>query len=301
MKAVAKGTKTSCSVKRIGKKGAEQESKATSLHPVNFFGQYEEHVFNFEKEREQAFFGRANIDKIEKVQPAGINSWRCQCINHIFAMHRFFKTVPDTPLVAIALLNRLLTMKRLSNIKYIRHLSATCFYIALKYEEPFLQYKATPKVSDISRVCKVNAESIIENEPRILTMLGWKVDYPTVQYFVYRYCSLLQMSDDLSDKAQYFADLSLHCNDFVYELPSLVAAVCVYCARSTSNVIDHWPTKIAVYSKYTNKALAHLVEKMMSLLCSLENDENGNPSQHQQHIHHVRRKWWDSYGSQVWN
>jgi hypothetical protein len=135
-----------------------------------------------------------------------------------------FKLKQDTVFLTVHLVDRFLSLRKITRVKY-QLLAASCLFLACKFEEIYY-----PELRDIIYICDkaYSGNEIIQMESEILRTLEYKI----VPVFPSRFLQIISSQLKLSKFENNLCNLMLELVNFDYDmikvLPSLVACTTVY-------------------------------------------------------------------------
>lgn len=154
---------------------------------------------------------------------------RAHTVDWVAELHKKWRLWHETLYVAIGIMDRYLAIVTDLKKEDLSTLGLTCLHIAGKYEEIY-----PPQLKDHLRLvsmANLSKESILKMEYDILSKLQFDVTFPSIYRLMERFGRLAQVSERQMLLASYLADTSLLDCGLVRELPSRVAASCIYATQ----------------------------------------------------------------------
>lgn len=185
--------------------------------------------------------------QIRRVGRAGLMDW-------LIGIHRHFKFLPETLLLAVNCIDRFLSRETVSPEK-LHLVGAAALLSAAKYEEGYKKYP-----SENGTVCMVDrvytTEEILKTERFMLNTLEFDFSWPGPMGFL---CRINKADDDDTlILAKYFLEVAIMDRRLVAYRPSLTAAGAYCLARFMVRGRD-WSERHVHYSQYTYRELEPLV------------------------------------------
>lgn len=155
-------------------------------------------------------------------------------IDWMIEVHQKFRLLPETLFLAVNIIDRFLSHRVVSLIKF-QLVGVTALFIAAKYEEivaPSIQnfiYMADGGYTD---------EEVLNAERYVLSVLDFNLSYPNPMNFLRRNSKADQYDLQSRTVAKYLMEITLLDHRFLACPPSLVAASSLYLARK---ILDRGP------------------------------------------------------------
>ena len=144
-------------------------------------------------------------------------------LDWLIDVHMKYKLLPETLFVAINLIDRYLSKKKI-NREYYQLLGTTCMFIASKYEEIY-----PPNIKEFIKVTanSYTKEQLLKMEYKVLSTLEFNITYPSYLRFLEVYNYYINMDDMDFFRCKFFVELALLDYKLCHFPPSLIAAVCL--------------------------------------------------------------------------
>jgi len=161
-------------------------------------------------------------------------------------VHKEFRLLPETLLLAIAILDHYLEKRNVSKNK-IQLIGIVSTLIAAKYEEIF-----SPEVDDFVYISDgtYNREEVLDAEEDILATLNFSISFTSPLHFLRRFSKAAESDYHLHSLCKYIIECTLLEIKLLKYLPSEIAAGSVYLARLMSNHYPIWDQTIKYYTTY---------------------------------------------------
>jgi len=146
-------------------------------------------------------------------------------VDYLAELHYKFKMWPETLFVAIGIVDRFLSISLDFDKDDLQCLGITAFHIAGKYEEIY-----PPDLKTILKFTNhvSTGPEVLQMEFQVLMTLQYEVTFPSIYRFIERFARLAQMNERQVMLATYIAETALLDCSLAKELPSKVAACCIY-------------------------------------------------------------------------
>jgi cyclin A len=193
------------------------------------WGEYSNEIYLDLIEREKLY--RPDPNYLTQIQTDINSAMRCICIDWLCEVSQEYKLQKETLFFAVNLLDRYLSIKKVSRSK-LQLVAITIIYIAAKYFELI-----TPNVDDYVYVTDdtFNREQIILMELEILISLDYKLFIITIPDFLDCFIEFIKDSR-LKNLSYYIAELSLLSYEMIEFIPSVVSASSLWIALKTLKI-----------------------------------------------------------------
>lgn len=156
---------------------------------------------------------------------------RCKLVNWLIEVSLHFRLHRETLYLAIHYLDRYLSLHWGIPRKNLQLLGISCLFIASKLEEIY-----PPKLKEFAEVCggSCSTRAIFETELEVLMAIQWKLNFPTVYFWLNLYLDLLrvQLGIDfvtrLRSTCLEILDLAVHTPIVLSFRYSVIAASAIY-------------------------------------------------------------------------
>ncbi|KAH8740396.1 hypothetical protein FG386_002908 [Cryptosporidium ryanae] len=280
-----------------------------------YFSEYAEAIYqtsrNRESDKESLLFTASQVVSAQPSVGKQILEWKRSGVNLLFGLQITFNVPDEVTVIANSMLDRILGLKHFQRASEMTLVSATCFWIALKYEAAYVQGEnlkipPLPSLGDVAEKCGLNIAAILFCEGVVLDALDWCIEFPKPSDYIKRYC--LVFKDQYSgNKAARVESLSIYLSHLAIHEPAMMgvcasklACACLMLAHKIEGVEESWAPSIEYYTGYTRDSLKELTRYMISNLRTIRNTENGESHASPSHYQNVRKKWWNSWGSNEW-
>ncbi|KAF7456138.1 Cyclin B [Cryptosporidium felis] len=280
-----------------------------------YFSEYAEAIYqtsrDIESKKEPLLFTASQVVSAQPSVGKQILEWKRSGVNLLFGLQITFNVPDEVTVIANSMLDRILGLKHFQRASEMTLVSATCFWIALKYEAAYVQGEnlkipPLPALSDVAEKCGLNIAAILFCEGVILDALDWSIEFPKPSDYIKRYC-LVFRDQYTSNKASRVESLSIYLSHLAIHEPvmmgvcaSKLACACLMLAHKIEGVEESWAPAVEYYTGYTRDSLKELTRYMISNLRTIRNTENGESHASPSHYQNVRKKWWSSWGSNEW-
>ncbi|KAK6587789.1 cyclin B [Cryptosporidium xiaoi] len=306
-------------IKTIGSQYKHTLEEVVSVDMKNtdacYFSEYAEAIYqtsrNRESNKESLLFTASQVVSAQPSVGKQILEWKRSGVNLLFGLQITFNVPDEVTVIANSMLDRILGLKHFQRASEMTLVSATCFWIALKYEAAYVQGEnlkipPLPSLSDVAEKCGLNIAAVLFCEGVILDALDWCIEFPKPSDYIKRYC--LVFKDQYSgNKAARVESLSIYLSHLAIHEPAMMgvcasklACACLMLAHKIEGVEESWAPSIEYYTGYNRDSLKELTRYMISNLRTIRNTENGESHASPSHYQNVRKKWWNSWGSNEW-
>ncbi|KAH7579142.1 Cyclin, N-terminal domain [Nakaseomyces glabratus] len=156
---------------------------------------------------------------------------RAILVDWLVDVHRNFKCLPETLLLAINILDRVLSSTKVS-VSKLQLVAVTSLFIACKYEEVKL-----PKIANFAYITDgaATVEDIREAEFNILETLRFNINWPNPLNFLRRLSQIDDYNYELRDIAKFVLEFIMCTHYFVNYKPSFLSAMAIYLSKRICN------------------------------------------------------------------
>lgn len=186
---------------------------------------------------------------------------RAILVDWLIQVHLRFHLLQETLYMTIAVLDRFLQEKEVSRTK-LQLVGVTSMLIASKYEEMY-----APEIADFVYITD-NAYSksdIRKMECMILKTLDFNLGRPLPLHFLRRNSKAGQVDANVHTLAKYLMEMTLPEYSMVHIHPSQIAGAGLCLAMKVLQE-DTWDDTLTHYSKYSEKELKPIMQKMAHLI-----------------------------------
>ncbi|SCV03077.1 LAMI_0H05292g1_1 [Lachancea mirantina] len=171
-------------------------------------------------------------------------SLRAILVDWLVEVHLKFQLLPETLYLGINIMDRFMSLKKVSMAK-LQLLAVSSLLIAAKFEEVNL-----PKLSQYAYITDgaCSTEDMKNAELYILTTLGFEIGYPSPLNFLRRISKADGYNDEARDVAKFFLEYAICCPKFTEVVPSRLSAMAMYCARRSLDKLPRWDNTHKHYS-----------------------------------------------------
>lgn len=209
-------------------------------------------------------------DYMNSVQQDITPRMRSILVDWMIEVHNKFKLRPETVYLTIDLMDRYLSAKPIHRSR-LQLLGCTCMWVASKYHEIY-----APEMKDFVYISDnaFNIHDLLKMETDLVMTLDFNLTVPTALAFADRFIEVYMFDlpsehqkSLLTRMTQYLIERALMTYDLVGELRSKLAAAALFTAVRRLNV-GHWTETIARVTRYTEKDLMSLTEKLRGIVNS---------------------------------
>jgi cyclin B len=213
-----------------------------------------EYLMEKEKEGVDPRYISNQIDVNEKM--------RAILVDWLVEVHRMFKLLPETLFLAVALIDRYLSLTQISREK-LQLVGVTSMLIASKYEEIY-----APECNDFVYISDgaYTKQQILKMEQTVLNTLNFNITHPSSLHFLRRYSKAAGSDYTLHTLCKYLIELMLIDVKLLKYAPSLIAAASVYLARAMTQRTPLWTPTLEHYSTYAEGVVRECAIEMNELL-----------------------------------
>jgi cyclin B len=187
---------------------------------------------------------------------------RAILVDWLVEVHRMFKLLPETLFLSVAMIDRYLSMKQISQ-DMLQLVGITSMLIASKYEEIY-----APECNDFVYISDgaYTKQQILHMEQTILNTLNFNITHPSALHFLRRYSKAGGSDYTLHTVCKYLIELVLIDVKFLKYLPSLLAAASVYLGRAMTGKTPLWTSTLHFYTTYSESVVRECALEMNELL-----------------------------------
>nr|ADE77085.1 unknown [Picea sitchensis] len=191
---------------------------------------------------------------------------RAILINWLIEVHYRFGLMPETLYLTINLLDRYLSIQRVSRNNF-QLVGTTAMLLASKYEEIW-----APKVDEFLDILENNYERkhVLVMEKEMLNKLKFHLTVPTPYVFLVRFLKAAGSDEEMANLVFFLTELSLMQYVMIKFPPSMLAAAAVYTARCTLQKMPVWSHVLKAHSGYSETDLKECVKLMVAFHQSSE-------------------------------
>jgi cyclin B len=187
---------------------------------------------------------------------------RAILVDWLVEVHRMFKLLPETLYLSVAMIDRYLSMKQISQ-DMLQLVGITSMLVASKYEEIY-----APECNDFVYISDgaYTKQQILNMEQTILNTLNFNITHPSALHFLRRYSKAGGSDYTLHTVCKYLIELVLIDVKFLKYLPSQLAAASVYLGRAITGKTPLWTSTLHHYSTYSESNVRECALEMNELL-----------------------------------
>ncbi|KAF9437335.1 G2/mitotic-specific cyclin [Entomortierella beljakovae] len=182
-------------------------------------------------------------------------------IDWLAEVHHKFKLLPETLFLAVNLIDRFLSVRGISLVKF-QLVGVTALFIAAKYEEVM-----APSVHNFIYMSdgSFSDKEILQAEKYMLQALEFKLWYPNPMNFLRRISKADNYDIHSRTVAKYLMEIPLLDHNFLECTPSMISGAALCLAR---RMMGHryWDGNLIRYSTYTEHELVACMERMVHFL-----------------------------------
>ncbi|XP_078173954.1 cyclin-B1-5-like isoform X2 [Carex rostrata] len=187
---------------------------------------------------------------------------RAIVLDWIVEVHNRFKLRPETLYLTVYIFDRYLSLEKLLVPKTQIQLIGICaMLIASKYEEIW-----APQVGDLIEISNYAYErdDILEKEKQVLNKLDWYLTVPTLYMFLVRFIKAARADKEMENMVYFIAELGLLEQSLIKFSPSMVAASCVYVARTILHKSPIWTPTLVHHTHYAAPQLSECAQILVT-------------------------------------
>ncbi|KAF9157135.1 G2/mitotic-specific cyclin [Actinomortierella ambigua] len=176
-------------------------------------------------------------------------------------VHHKFRMLPETLFLAVNIMDRFMSLREVSLVKY-QLVGITALFIAAKYEEVM-----APSIQNYVYMSDggYSAQEIRDAERYVLQTLGFSVAFPNPMNFLRRVSKADNYNLHSRTIAKYLLELPLLDYHLMQYPPSMIAASAMCLARRMLGAYD-WDSTMAHYSGYYVEELENCMDRMVQYL-----------------------------------
>ncbi|KAF9967485.1 G2/mitotic-specific cyclin, partial [Actinomortierella ambigua] len=196
-----------------------------------------------------------------EAQPELAWKMRGVLLDWLAEVHHKFRMLPETLFLAVNIMDRFMSVRQVSLVKY-QLVGITALFIAAKYEEVM-----APSIQNYAYMSDggYTAQEIRDAERYVLQTLGFSMAFPNPMNFLRRISKADNYNLHSRTIAKYLLELPLLDYQLIQYPPSMIAASAMCLARRMLGVYD-WDSTMAHYSGYGVEELEMCMERMVHFL-----------------------------------
>ncbi|GAA6014757.1 hypothetical protein JCM11491_001968 [Sporobolomyces phaffii] len=202
-------------------------------------------------------------------------------VDWLVEIHTKFRLLPETIFLAVNIIDRFLSTRVVSLVKF-QLVGVTALFIAAKYEEV-----VCPSVSNFLYMTDggYSDDEILKAERYVLGIIGFNLSYPNPINFLRRISKADGYDIQSRTWAKYLMEISIVDHRFMATPPSLIAAAAAWLARRALDR-GEWDANLVHYSGYSEEELKPTAQLMLDYVIRsspvlahlLPNPEDGEDS-----------------------
>ncbi|KPV72680.1 uncharacterized protein RHOBADRAFT_39282 [Rhodotorula graminis WP1] len=179
-------------------------------------------------------------------------------VDWLVEIHTKFRLLPETIFLAVNIIDRFLSVRVVSLVKF-QLVGVTALFIAAKYEEV-----VCPSVQNFLYMTDggYTDEEILKAERYVLGIIGFNLSYPNPINFLRRISKADGYDIHSRTMAKYLMEISIVDHRFMATPPSLIAAGASWLARKVLGK-DRWDANLVHYSGYSEDELKPTAQLML--------------------------------------
>ncbi|GAA5900356.1 hypothetical protein JCM8208_005337 [Rhodotorula glutinis] len=179
-------------------------------------------------------------------------------IDWLVEIHTKFRLLPETIFLAVNIIDRFLSVRVVSLVKF-QLVGVTALFIAAKYEEV-----VCPSVQNFLYMTDggYTDEEILKAERYVLGIIGFNLSYPNPINFLRRISKADGYDIHSRTMAKYLMEISIVDHRFMATPPSLIAAGASWLARKVLSK-ERWGANLVHYSGYSEDELKPTAQLML--------------------------------------
>ncbi|GAA5886381.1 hypothetical protein JCM6882_001622 [Rhodosporidiobolus microsporus] len=179
-------------------------------------------------------------------------------VDWLVEIHTKFRLLPETIFLAVNIIDRFLSVRVVSLVKF-QLVGVTALFIAAKFEEV-----CCPSVQNFLYMTDggYTDDDILKAERYILGILGFNLSYPNPINFLRRISKADGYDIQSRTMAKYLMEISIVDHRFMATTPSLIAAGAAWLARRVLGK-GHWDANLVHYSGYSEDELKPTAQLML--------------------------------------
>lgn len=189
-----------------------------------------------------------------------LNDW-------IIEVHSKFRLLPETLLIAINLIDRFLSLRMVSLVKF-QLVGLTALFVAAKYEEVIC-----PSITHFLHMTDGGYEvgEILRAERYLLSTLQFDLSYPNPLHFLRRVSKADAYDVHVRTIAKFFIEISCLEHKLIAFPPSMLAAAAMWLGRLCLDRGD-WHANMVHYSEYAQHELLPCAQVMLDYIINPDLD-----------------------------
>uniref|UniRef100_G3MSG1 Uncharacterized protein n=2 Tax=Amblyomma TaxID=6942 RepID=G3MSG1_AMBMU len=213
---------------------------------------YANDIFNYYKEREEAFLVSKYLERQEELSVG----MRSVLVDWMVEVQENFELNHETLYLAVKSVDRYLSLQSCSKAK-LQLLGATAMFVAAKFDE-----RCPPSVRDFLYICDdaYSHDELIAMEAQLLKVLDFQLGMPLSYRFLRRYARCAKLALETLTLARYILETSLLDYTLVDQRESKMAAAALLQALRMKGL--SWNVTLEHYTGYTAKELAQLQRRL---------------------------------------
>lgn len=182
-------------------------------------------------------------------------------VDWLVEIHTKFRLLPETIFLAVNIIDRFLSVRVVSIVKF-QLVGVTALFIAAKYEEV-----VCPSVQNFLYMTDggYTDEEILKAERYILGIIGFNLSYPNPINFLRRVSKADGYDIHSRTMAKYLMEISIVDHRFMSTTPSLIAAAATWLARKVLGS-GAWDPNLVHYSGYSEQELKPTAQLMLDYI-----------------------------------
>ncbi|GAA6063576.1 hypothetical protein JCM10212_003155 [Sporobolomyces blumeae] len=179
-------------------------------------------------------------------------------VDWLVEIHTKFRLLPETIFLAVNIIDRFLSTRVVSLVKF-QLVGVTALFIAAKYEEV-----VCPSVNNFLYMTDggYSDEEILKAERYVLSIIGFNLSYPNPINFLRRISKADGYDIQSRTWAKYLMEISIVDHRFMATPPSLIAAAAAWLARRAL-CRGEWDANLVHYSGYSEEELKPTAQLML--------------------------------------
>ncbi|WWD21483.1 hypothetical protein CI109_105969 [Kwoniella shandongensis] len=193
--------------------------------------------------------------------------WKMRAIlmDWLIEIHSKFRLLPETLFIATNLVDRFLSQRVVSLVKF-QLVGLTALFIAAKYEEVIC-----PSIEHFLHMTDggYTTEEILKAERYMLSTLGFDLSYPNPLHFLRRISKADGYDIQTRTVAKYLVEISCIDHRLIKYAPSMMAAAAMWLARLCLDR-GEWTPNLVHYSTYSQEELLECAQVMLDFILDPE-------------------------------
>lgn len=194
-----------------------------NIHDPMKLSKYAELIFCKARDEFNSIVTSSDLIRNRNIAP----HWHETCVKWMFKIHREYEMTRDTLFEAVAYLNTAFARQDVQ-VSELQLLTVTCFWMAAKMEEGVVA-----KLDEMCQICSdhLTQADFVRCERNLLTILGFKLNYPTSIFFLRRLLDAINANNEIREASKFFCELSLIYVDFLDYQPDVIALTAACLAK----------------------------------------------------------------------